>query len=251
MMSTPCRGPSNRLIPDPSISVADLIAAVEQYLTGMPDRDLNKHILQVINAGRTRSSADACTMAKLSNFFQGLASVAPNGVLPSKKFQTALRKIHENGKINMTQKSDDDFFDTVDSHVRFIFSHYRELCIDPLKRERAFKMVAPWERDNVMKVIKLLNLADHGMSALETPEKFRKIDSDTSLALVPQHVQREEVSFDYSIFWEVLSKEKGKHEQERAVDTVLESKTTSSFMQGSFRSLFSSTDTTLLESCNT
>ena len=60
-------------------------------------------------------------MAKPSTFFQGMAVVAPNGVSPSKKFQVALHKVTENGKINMAQKGDDDFFNTVDFHVSLYF----------------------------------------------------------------------------------------------------------------------------------
>ena len=60
-----------------------MIAAVEQYRTGMSDRDLNKHVLAVIRNATTKQSADACLMAKLSTFFQGMANVAPNGILPS------------------------------------------------------------------------------------------------------------------------------------------------------------------------
>ena len=125
-----------RLAPDPSIGVSDLMAPLEAWFT----RAKTRNIAQLVGrpAGLTwKTAPNPVWLAKLQPFMMDLVKISAHLVFASRKLKGALVKLNIKEKINYSKKDDDDFCDLMDDSSRLACKQLRDLKTDTLQKARA------------------------------------------------------------------------------------------------------------------
>ena len=153
----PVTGVKGRLVSDPAIAVSDLMNVVEDHMKEKKSRDLEK-VLQVPKMTSWRTGVDVAWLAYLAPLFKRFAAVAPNTMLPPKKFRTAVMNLNQQQKTNFGSKSDDDHADYIDQMCRIAFAQYRQLAQSAEASEKAFRKASPLQVSAIEEVLRLLNV---------------------------------------------------------------------------------------------
>ena len=104
-----------------------------------------------------RTGVDVAWLAYLAPLFKRFAAVAPNTMLPPKKFRTAVMNLNQQQKTNCGSKSDDDHADYIDQMCRIAFAQYRQLAQSAEASEKAFRKASPLQVSAIEEV-RLLNV---------------------------------------------------------------------------------------------
>ena len=75
---------------DPEITTCSLEVAIEEYLREKRSRDLASHLALLSEGVSWKSAPKVQILAAYSDLYSKLATLCPNGVLPSKKLAWAL-----------------------------------------------------------------------------------------------------------------------------------------------------------------
>ena len=119
-----------RLVADPTIGVADLASALEDFLDKVEkQRKIDLYDFVMPPAGvQWKTAVHVVHLCKMAPMLEFYLAVAPNGVLPSKKHKTALCRLDEARQLNkLKTRARDDFADFVDDKVRMTLAHLRSL----------------------------------------------------------------------------------------------------------------------------
>ena len=151
-------GSKSRLVPDPSVSVGDIMKAVSAVTRQLGCSDMLK-LLHSKQKMTWKSAPDAEWLgsANVSTLCESLFQVHSNGVLSSKKLQQALMKIQNTeGRLNFSKLHDADFMDRCDEQIRVACAQFREIKKDATKYVRCLKRASPEEKKNIDSVLAIL-----------------------------------------------------------------------------------------------
>jgi len=153
---------SSRLVADPCVTVSDLTAAFSAWL----QVNLSKDLYGLLQPGHGKSfswktSPDHQWLSDLAPLYLGLAQVAPNTILTSKKLVLVFENMQKDGLINNTSKMcDSTFHEWCDQTVRILFSKYRELKKDPAARARISKRCTSKQNSAIDAVLAVIKVAE-------------------------------------------------------------------------------------------
>jgi len=97
-----------RLVPDPSIGVSDLMDPLTQWLKDNGTRNI-LHLLGKPVGLTWKTTPNASWMSKMKPLMEELVKITPHLGFASKKLRGALVKMNAKDKMNFTKKDDDDF----------------------------------------------------------------------------------------------------------------------------------------------
>ena len=98
-------GQTGRLVADPTIGVEDMTVVFENWLQSRGTRDFFKELN--MPRGLTCKKAPIGTwLAGVADLYKEIMTLAPNGMLSTKKVRTALGKMNDSDKVNHTRKTD-------------------------------------------------------------------------------------------------------------------------------------------------
>ena len=146
-----------RLTADPTVGVGDLLEPLKTLMEDEKEDNLMK-LIEPPSTASWKSGCPTCWLASLGDLFKKYVKVAPNSIISSKKHKTAIERLAANKKINFTRKSNDDFVDAVDDHIRIGLSHLRQLKQDPKKKEQAFRNCDREQQRALDDILDLMNV---------------------------------------------------------------------------------------------
>ena len=147
-----------RLVVDPDMAVADLMKVLDGFMVEHGTRDLAKLTACPVSGMTWKSAPCIRWLAGLASLYSAFAVFAPNGPISGRKHKLALERLHSLEAINLTNKSDADFFDMIDDRIRIGFKQYRVMKQCPLTKDRSFKKASPHEMAAIEPVLAALTL---------------------------------------------------------------------------------------------
>ena len=144
----------------PDMTVGDLMKVLADFMAEHGSRDLAKLTACPVSGTTWKSAPCVRWLAGLASLYLACAKFAPNGLISSSKKKVALARLHSLEAINLTKKSDADFFGMIDDRIRIGFKQYRTMKQDQLTKERSFKKASPNE---MVAIESLLGLLRYGM----------------------------------------------------------------------------------------
>ena len=167
-----------RLVPDPSIGVSDLMAPLEAWFTKAKTRN----IAQLVGrpAGLTwKTAPNPVWLAKLQPFMMDLVKISAHLVFASRKLKGALVKLNIKEKINYSKKDDDDFCDLMDDSIRLACKQLRDLKTDTLQKARAVSKCSQEEVAALEEILEAMAGKAESVVVPKIPTSWTAI-SDTS-----------------------------------------------------------------------
>ena len=144
-----------RTVANPCLSVADLVAVFNRWLTQCMSKDIFALLRPSTERGFTwKTAPDHQWLSDVSSLFICLVDIVPNTVVTSKKLILAFEAMHKDGKtINTSKMSDAVFHEWCDQTVRIIFSKYREIKNDAQCSARVYKRCTPKQQEAISLVV--------------------------------------------------------------------------------------------------
>ena len=164
---------------DPAITVADLMAAMEGWLVTQRSRDLTT-LLKRSKGVSWKTGPSADNLGVYSDLFVALFKVAQNGVLPSKKLQIALVKMHEQKPCNFSTQQQDLWAMDLGASLRAIASKYRDLYLDPAIKTRCFKKATADEIMKIEVVLKTMHIPEKKIVSKHPEHKSPQLKAATA-----------------------------------------------------------------------
>ena len=157
--NTPSRMLSRgRLVVSPDMTVGDLMKVLADFMAEHGSRDLAKLTACPVSGMTWKSAPCVRWLAGLASLYLACAKFAPNGLISSRKNKVALERLHSLEAINLTKKSDADFFDMIDDRIRIGFKQYRTMKQCQITKERSFKKASPNEMVAIESVLAALTV---------------------------------------------------------------------------------------------
>lgn len=190
----PCFGERSKA--NPSIAVQDLVDAMQSYMDLKKTRDVWEIFKEMRNC-QYANKLPMSTLVSYSDCAQIFAKVCTAGVLPSKKFHTALSYMNAEVKpgvgimkVNFTGKPDGDVWDHIDDKIKIILKNFRELRSDPDKLNALFLKIDKQSRIKIQAVI------DEMTDVPIKPGRSTALSADSAVAL---HLPLEDVVAEHQI----------------------------------------------------
>ena len=121
-----------RLVVDPDMAAADLMKVLADFMVEHGTRDLAKLTACPISGMTGKPAPCIRWLPGLASLYSAFAVFAPIGFISDSKHKLALKSLHSLEAINLTKKSDADFFGMIDDRIRFGFKQYRVMKQCPL-----------------------------------------------------------------------------------------------------------------------
>ena len=169
-----------RLVPDPSVGVSDLMAPLETWFKNAGTRNI-AHLLNRPTGLTWKTAANPVWLAKLKPFIMDLVPISAHLVFASKKVKGALVKVNLKEKINYSKKEDDDFLDVMDDTIRIACKQLRELKGDHMQKARSFSKCSPDEAAAIEEILEAMAFKAEGVVVPKIPASW----SGSSESLVP------------------------------------------------------------------
>ena len=154
---------SFRLCADPSIGVADLMAAVEDFLSlAHKQRSINLlEFVKVPPGVSWKTTPTAGHLATVSPLLCCYLRRAKNGVLPAAKHKSALAKLDESLNLNAGKgKNREDWVDQVDDNIRMTLSHLRGLKASEVSKQRLFRKADVHQQQQIEELLSFLQMPE-------------------------------------------------------------------------------------------
>ena len=203
---------ARRLVVDPAIGIADLQKCYQTLADKIGSRDILEYLRHPRNLNfNWKTAPHPEWMAKSSTLMSLFLQVVPNGLLPSAKNKTALKRLNEHKKANFSRYSDEDWADQIDQRARVLLAQYRSckqkqdvyLCCMRKATEEEKKAI-----DGVLDCLQVdLERQSSDQSIAEN-----KNDPD-ALALVPYKQAKPISSSTPAIFGRILQKQESSPER--------------------------------------
>ena len=154
------RASKPRLIADPSVSVADLMKVLRDFVTQKDCKDI---LSLVVPAGHRnfswKTAVDPNWLQRMSSLVFDILAIAPNSKVQGKKLEQALKKMLVDGDLKNESKRDDKtYIDSVNQLIRIALSQFRTLKTDIAKREICYKRLSPKEKKGFALILDRLQL---------------------------------------------------------------------------------------------
>lgn len=149
-----------RLIADPSVSVADLMKVLRDFVTQKDCKDI---LSLVVPAGHRnfswKTAVDPNWLQRMSSLVFDILAIAPNSKVQGKKLEQALKKMLVDGDLKNESKRDDKtYVDSVNQLIRIALSQFRILKTDIAKREICYKRLSAKEKKGFALILDRLQL---------------------------------------------------------------------------------------------
>ena len=95
----------------------------------------------ILEVASWSKQADLDVILNYATLFQDFLSIAPNGLVSSKKLRLAVERLDSEKKVNHTKNDTQDFADRVDCIIRMTLKQLRDLKHSAAMRERLFGKV--------------------------------------------------------------------------------------------------------------
>jgi hypothetical protein len=129
-----------RLVARKDITVSSIIRVIREWCERRGSRDVEKHLRLLLPPDCTwKTAPSARALAATADLYGLLFDIAPNTLLPPNMTKMALKKEHENARLNFGNKSDDDWSYDMGGCIRCGASKFRELADDAVKLERCIR----------------------------------------------------------------------------------------------------------------
>ena len=166
-----------RLVPDPSLGVADLQRCLSVFLEQTKTQK-SFDLLQFVTppGGATWKSSCCCSwVVHMAPLLENYLGVARNGVVPTKKHKQALSSLNEAQKLNNGRRKDGDWVDLVDDFIRMSLAHLRGLLLVDGAKLRAFRKIDVHQQQVLTKLLDMLEL----------PNELLAIGEEQALSVAP------------------------------------------------------------------
>ena len=234
---------ANRLVPDPSIGVSDLMVPLEEFMKVHKSRNLS--VLLQRPVGITWKTSPSCTwLAHLGELMLGYAKVSPTLCLSSKKHKAALEKLQSIDKVNWTKKTDDDFFDWFDDSIRLACKQFRELKADALTKDRCFKKCSEKEIASISAVLEEMQTKEEVFPAIPQSWNAGSSNAATSSQPVPLENLPDETKTSLDIFKRALERKVSDASSAASPQQIVSQVSNPFLVQGS---MFSKDEVSLLQ----
>ena len=107
-----------RQVVSPDMTVGDLMKVLADFMAEHGSRDLDRLTACPVSGNSWKSAPCVRWLSGLASLYLACAKFAPNALVSSSKNKVALARLHSLEAINLTKKSDADFFDMIDDRVR-------------------------------------------------------------------------------------------------------------------------------------
>jgi hypothetical protein len=163
-----------RLVPDPSVGVSDLMAPLETWFKNAKTRNI-AHLLGRPVGLSWKTAPNPVWLAKLKPFIMDLVPISAHLVFASKKVKGALVKCNLKEKINYSKKDDDDFLDVMDDTIRLACKQLRDLKNDQGQKARSLSKCSQEEAAAIEEMLEAMVCKTEAVVVPKVPSSWSGI----------------------------------------------------------------------------